>query len=257
MQNTLVALTVFVIFSSCNRMDDSLARAVNDKGLAFLNEGKELEARLAFLQAAQYRNISDSNRTNYLENVAVSYLRTPYKDSAKYYFKKALSLNPVGSYYNLVYSGYIKLIDNQIDSSAYFLEKAYARDSSKPTVNNLLGLLYMGEYSKDFYDPYKALKYNRKTCELLQDGVSKFVLAKNEYLVNNVRRSEQMFEELYREAPDYVPYLVSLIMIKQELAKLEEANKLMLVLKAKDIEKYKQFVADPIEPGSHVIVWNP
>lgn len=257
MQKSLIALISFVIFYACNQPDEQQARTVNDKGLAYLNEGKEREARLAFLQASQYKNISDSDRTNYLENTAISYLRTPFKDSAKYYFQKALSLNPVGSYYYFVYRGYIKLIENELDSTADFLEKAFAKDSTKPTVNNLLGLLYMGEYGKDFYDPYKAIKYNRKTYELLQDGVSKFVLAKNEYLVNKVQLSEQMFEELYRDAPEYTPYLVSLIMIKQELGESAEASKLLLILKGKNPDKYRQLVADPIEQGSHVIVWNP
>jgi len=251
-------LIICVALLGCKHEDDSTkAIELNNLGLQLTNQGKDREAIYVYQQAASYRNIPTTDRTTFLSNLALAYHKINMNDSAKYFYKKAANMNKRGSYNYLVNVAYVYLIDKRLDTTCKLLEKAYKADSTMVSVNNLLGVIWLGEYDKNYYDPVKALRYNANAYKMLQDGDTKFMLAKNYYQVENTAESLRLFRELHYEYPDYIAYLVTLIMIEQEMNNLSEAEKLLEELKTKDPEKYKQRRADPIEPGTHVIVWNP
>ncbi len=253
-KSLLICLFALILLSSCYYSDKEEAKKLNSLGLWYIDNGDAIKALAFFIKASQFKNISNSDRTFYFENVANAYIKTQLIDSARYFYFKAASLNSRHSYYYLTNIAQIYLIDRKVDSALNYLEEALDTDSSKPIVNNLLGLIYMGSYGHDYYNPEKAIIYNRKTSFFSNDASSKFVLAQNEYLINNVAESLKILYELHDEVPDYEPYLVSLILIEGERNNLIELEKLLLELRGRNIGKFNQ-IKEQIKPGEHKIRW--
>ena len=147
------------------------------------------------------------------------------------------------------------LMDEKIDSAKRYLEEAYSIDSSRGEVNNLLGLIYLGDYGQAYYNPEKAYKFNNEAFLVFKDAASKFALAKNEYFLNNVDRSITLFTQLRREKPTNENYLVSLILIKIENGDLSNINYLVRELKSRFPGSYHRVVSQ-LSFGTHVVRWN-
>ena len=256
-----LAFLFSMIFFACENNTKDVDNAdnawkLNSYGLELAQQGKYRESIGPYFLASTSKAISDSMRTVYLGNLAVAYHELELEDSAKYYFTRAASLNPKNSYYYLENSAYIFLVDNELDSTVRLLESAYKIDSTKPTVNNLLGVLYLGDYAQYLFDPEKALQYNINAHRIFDNIDTKFVLAKNYYHLNRTKEALDLFREICRELPDRVDYLVTLIMVEQEMNNKLEVSLLLQKLKVKDVEKHDQLVNNPVLPGTHVINWS-
>ena len=258
----IIMLCAAMTFMYYNVSNEAQAAEVNEAGNRYLNEGRNEEAKSAFLQASRYRNIPDSMRTTYFNNLALAYLETAQPDSAQFYYKQAALLNAENSYNYLVSMGNVSLIDNDIGRAVSRFEKAYILDSTKLIVNNCLGLIYLGDYDPSYADPVFALHYNKKAFDILNangatDGISKSVLAENYYKLNDVSKAMLLFQELHEAYPLHVSYLATLIMLKQEKGLGKEAEILLQKLKQQDTERYQELYENPIDSGTHGIVWNP
>jgi tetratricopeptide (TPR) repeat protein len=120
----------------------------------------------------------------------------------------------------------------------------------------MIGVIYMGEYDKAYYDPAKALPYNLRYNKLVHDVYAAFSLAKNYYLVNDMERSVDVFEEIRRKYPDYTPALGSLVMVYEELGRTEDANALLAELRTKDQQTYEHVSNSKIKAGMHGLTWH-
>jgi tetratricopeptide (TPR) repeat protein len=253
----LVAAFFSILAFSCGTKDSVKADQANSLGLRLSSENKTREALQAFYQAASYKAIADTDRAVYLGNLAVTYEDLDLIDSAKYYYTLAANTTPSGSLRNLVSRSCILLIDNKIDSALRLLNAAYSISGTDLTVNNNIGLIYLGLYDSSFYDPQKALPYNIRVEEMgTNDGDSKLVLAKNYYYLNRMHEALALFRELHKLYPEDVENLHTLIMVEQEMGNKAKADILLDKLKTMNREKYNERIEDPISAGSHDIIWN-
>lgn len=249
-------LSILLVLISCkSNQQRNLADDFNNQGLLLTDEGRERDAIYAFRQAVNASEDSDPDRGVFLRNLAATFRAAGILDSAKYFYRLAANTYPQDSHDYLIIYANIFLVDNNVDSSLVYLEKAYRIDSSDPVVNDLLGLIYLGDYDRSFYNPDKALQYNLASHKIFQKASSKFVLAKNYYYLNDMERSLRLFREIHEEYPDIIYYLEGLIMVEQEMGNLVGAAKLLDELKTKNIARYNERIEDPIKPGTHSIFW--
>ncbi|RYG45445.1 MAG: tetratricopeptide repeat protein [Chitinophagaceae bacterium] len=256
MHRILIILFFTISLAGCRSTDPVKAAQLNTQGLALASQNKHREAIECYRKAAAYKAIPDSMRSIYLTNVAMSYHTLEVNDSAKFYFAKSAALNRKKSCAYLVNMAYIALIDHDTEMALEMLKDAHRFRPENLTANNLLGLIYLGDYDETFHDPQKALRYNIAAYNAFEDDIAKSLLARNYYELNNTEKAIQLFRELNQKNPEIVSYLATLIMMEQELGNPERADELLQQLKQIDEEKYKELAADPLQPGTHNIVWN-
>lgn len=250
-----------LLFVSCNskpadntKENRTRASEANQRGITHFEEGEYKDARKYFFEAAEEPNLPDSTRGIYMENIADAYARDGLHDSALVFYNKAgLQFKP-GSVRYYTNKAFAFFQVPAIDSALQVLLTAYKIDSNNSTVNNHLGLIYLGEYDKAFFDPEKAYRYNNKAWKLSLDSPTKCVLAKNEYYLNRTERALALFRQLHLEFPKDRTYLISLILIKGELGDEQDMDLLKKQLKEYFPDDYKSTLAD-IVPGSHTITW--
>jgi tetratricopeptide (TPR) repeat protein len=246
--------TGLLFLVSCTDNKSAQAKLINEQGLKYHQEGEDSLAQQLFVRAANMKGVSNEDKASYYRNAAISTLEIP--DSARYFFSKAKSLNKPNAYEYLVNNAYIHLIDKKVDAAITDLKKAYQMNKEGLAVNNMLGLIYLGEYGKDYFEPFKAIKFNFQSFELYKDDQSKFVLAKNYYYIGRYNKALTLFEQLYASYPNDTDYLITLIMMHQENRNTIEAEKLMETLKDDNPERYQQFLQEnSIIPGKHTLVW--
>lgn len=241
---------------SCNSKQRTVEKAkdLNREGLDYFEKGDYKEARRLFFEAAEQPTLPDSSKAIYFENIADAYARDTLYDSARamYTFAANLYPHPVPKYYiNMAYA-YFQY--SHIDSALTMLEEGFRTDSNNAVINNLLGLVYLGEYDKKHFDPEKAYKYNSKARKLYFDAPTKLMLAKNEYHINNTPRSLALFRQLHLEYPSEKAYLISLILIKAELEDSTDMQTLKAELKMNFPDDYERTI-DDMSPGQHTLSW--
>jgi len=243
MKQIIILLSILMItFSSCDFQNKYEAEKLNQQGLNYLLQKRYLESRICFIKASEIEGIILQNKTQYLRNAAVVYTESFMADSARFYYFQAAKLNPTDSYNYNVNMADVYIIDENYTKAIQCLEKAWVLNKNELAVNNTLGLMYMGEYDTTIYNPELALKYNIKSHEINNDRNTKFVLAKNYFLISDFSNSEILFADLYREYPEDIDYLMTLILIAQEINDVEKEEKLLKELKIKDKDNYDYFV---------------
>lgn len=250
----LIIFFCILICKSC-KPDNSaeMAERYNDEGLRLINEGKSDEAIASFHQALSYTAVPGDTRGVYFSNLALSHDALGNIDSAKIYFRKAIKSNEKGSFAYYTNYGQLYLMDSMVARALNSLEKSHHLNSEYGPTNNLLGLIYLGTYDTEFYDPEKALPYNIKAYETLNGVNCVFTLAQNYYYLEKVEKSVSLFKELHRDYPDNSNYLSTVIMMEQELG--NDVSNLLDKLKALDPERFQELMDDPVKAGSHTIVW--
>jgi len=253
---TFIAVgSFFLLLYSCKPGELKTATIENGTGLRLYEKGEYKRALYFFMKAAAHENLPDSNKAIFFANIAHAYANIHQADSAKYFYKKASEAYLPGSVNATLSMVNLFLIDEKIDSAKRYLELAYSTDSSSGEVNNLLGLIYIGDYGQAYYNPEKAYKFNNKAFLVFRDAASKFALAKNEYFLNNVDKSITLFSQLRRENPGNENYLVSLILIKIENGDLSNMNFLVRELKNRFPRSYSKVISQ-LSVGKHAVRWN-
>ncbi len=253
---TIIPIIICFLAFSC-KTDNSAYEAyrLNEEASRLFEAGKTEEAIKLYSQATSYTAVHDSIRVIYYANLANAYKSLNNKDSARFYYKKAIQISPKGSVDYYTNHAQISLLDTLAEKALYGLEKAYQLNPNNSTANNLLGIIYLGQYNMELYDPQKALPFNIKTNDLLNDVNAKIVLAKNYYYLEMVEKAVALFKEMHRDYPDDVEYLFVITMMEQELGNEENVNYYLEKLKPLSQEKYEELINNPVEPGHHTIVW--
>lgn len=234
-----IAATLSTGLTSCLVDADKEAAVLNKKGLSFLENQQYDSAVYLFKKAAQTKSVSQNNKVNILRNVAITYTEMEETDSAKLFYKKAAAASSKNSYDFLVNHADVSLLDGDIPQAISNLQAAWDLDNKKVDVNNMLGLIYLGEYGTPYLNPDKALRYNLKAFEINKDRNTQFVLGKNYYQLKKYDKALVIFKALHKTFPAYTSYLTSLILINEDAGNAAEAEKLKVELKKQDREEYE------------------
>jgi tetratricopeptide (TPR) repeat protein len=244
-----------IILSSCGLYEAKQAKELNNLGLARSEKGDQAGAIAYFLQASAMPNIPDSDRSVYLENIGIQY-DLDNVDSAKYYYGRAAQLCARNTYHWLFDMAEIDLLDGHTDKAIPLLQLAYDKQKWRLGVNNLLGVIYLGDYGKEFLDARKALKFNLYAYTNNKTFNTEFLLARNYYELNQMDRALALFEEAHNESPGITSATGCLIMVHQELGNDSIANSMMEELKTKDKAEYENVIRQHIKKGQHSLVWH-
>lgn len=235
--------TALTVLSSCNNLTATNdAIELNQKGLALSQQREYEKAITLFIKAADTKGISNSNKSEFLRNAAIAYAENMVADSARYYYMKAATANSKDVYQYNVNMADVHLIDEKYPDAVTCLEKAWAINSNEIAVNNSLGLLYLGEYDPEIFDPAKALKYNLKAHQINNDRNTKYVLAKNYSQMGDYDMAEQLFGELHRDFPDDSEYLMCLVVVTAENGDADKSDMYLTKLQVNHPEDYKLFM---------------
>jgi tetratricopeptide (TPR) repeat protein len=251
MKFLLLLPILLLLFCACNFNDKKRALEFNSKGLLYLQEGNEEKAIAAFKEVLKMHNLADTDRSECLRNLAITYkqkylkdtlLNQPVRDSVRYYFFQAAIINSKSSYFYFVNMADVYLLDKDVARAVDCLVSALDITPEKLAVNNLLGLIYLGEYDKKYFNPAKALRYNLKVDGLSSTRLSRSVLAKNYYYLEEYPKAIAAYRDLYDQYPQFTDYLLSVISIEQQHGQKAAANKDLEDLKQSDPSLYRQYM---------------
>ncbi len=203
---------------------------LNEQGVEMINAGKNDSALQIFLKAIRNPKLSKEYKGTIYRNIALTYNQLEKKDSAIHFSTLAAKCYRKNSFDYLVNAADVDLLKGKTALALSKLLKAADREPDEMTVNNTLGLIYMGEYDDAFIDLDKALKYNLKAFETSGTRILEEVLARNYYQLS----AELHFEHLHENYPDMISYTLDMGMTKHKLKKKAEGDKLFDEVIAKD-----------------------
>ena len=194
--------------------NDYKAKELNRYALHYFDIEQYDTALSLFWQAIAMPGVNDPMRGSIIRNLAQVYYELEQVDSAIYYSKQAAGYYDEGSFEHLINLADVDLYSNDTRNALEKLEKAYAIDATDLSVNNALGLIYMGNYGDAFTDFKKALPYNQTAYDERQDRISEMVLAQNYVDLGDYAAAEQHYRNIY-DGYDFLaesPYYLGLVM---------------------------------------------
>jgi tetratricopeptide (TPR) repeat protein len=234
---------LLLLFVSCGETPtEDNAINVNEKGIALINSGKYEEALQAFLKAIKNPALTKKSKGTIYRNIAITYNQLEKTDSAIHFSTLAAKCYKKNSFDYLVNAADVDLLRGKTDIALAKLLRAVDLEPNEMSVNNTLGLIYMGEYDDSFTDLDKALKYNLTAFETNGGRIIEEVLARNYYNMENYKEAELHYEHLLQNYPDMISYSLNMGMTKHKLKKKKEADKLFDKVIAKD-STYKETIA--------------
>ena len=233
---------LLLLFVSCGETPtEDNAIDVNEKGIALINSGKYEEALQAFLKAVKNPALTKKTKGTIYRNIAITYNQLAKTDSAIHFSTLAAKCYRKNSFDYLVNAADVDLLRKKTDIALAKLLRAAALEPDEMSVNNTLGLIYMGEYDDAHTDLYKALQYNLKAFETNGGRIIEEVLARNYYNMGNYAQAELHYEHLLQNYPDMVSYSLNMGMTKYKLKKKKDADQLFEFVIAKD-SSYKETI---------------
>ena len=227
---------------SCGQMPaKDNATDVNQEGIKLINDGKYQEALQAFLKAIKDPQLTKNSKGTIYRNIAITYNELDKKDSAIHYSTLASKCFRKNSADYLVNAADVDLFRGKTGPALTKLLKAVNLDPGEMTVNNTLGLIYLGEYDGTFTDLDKALEYNLKAFEISGSRIIEEVLARTYYRMENYEKAELHYEHLLQNHPDMISYSLDMAMTKHKLKKTDEAVRLFEEVITKD-STYKETI---------------
>lgn len=216
-----------LLIASCmERKAEESPLEMNQQGVQLINDGKQEDALKVFLKALQNKKLSKDYKGTIYRNIAITYTQLGKKDSAIHFSTLAAKCYRKNSYDYLVNAADVDLLRGKAASGLSKLLKAQNLDPSDMAVNNMLGLLYMGEYDESLTDLDKALEYNLKAFDISGTRIIEEVLARNYYSMKNYEKAQLHYEHLHQNYPDMVSYTLDVGMTKYKLKNKKEADKL-------------------------------
>ncbi len=216
-------LTLF----SCNQVPTvNDAIDVNEQGIAYMNAGKYDSTLSTFLKAIQNNRLSKDTKGIIYRNIAITYAELTKTDSAVHYSTLAAKCYRKNSFNYLLNLADVDLLKGKTDMALSRLLKAADLKPDEMSVNNSLGLIYMGEYDEAYTNLEKALIYNSRAFEADQGRVIEEVLARNYYRLDNFEKAQLHYTKLLKDYPDMPYYSLYMGMIKLKLKHPAEAEKL-------------------------------
>lgn len=221
----LFPIVFLFVLSSCNpKPKEDLVVKRNQQGVDLMNEGKYELAIKEFKEAAKAATQDRVSQGTIYRNIALAFEELQSLDSASHYYSIAAKCYRKNSYDYLINMASVDLITGKTNDALSKLLKAEILDSEDLSVNNALGVLYLGDDGEEFTDLEKALKYNKKAFEISESRITEEVLARNYYYLENYELAEMHYEKICNQYPDILDYNLTTGMIKYKLKKKKEAE---------------------------------
>lgn len=239
---SLPILIVAALLYSCNdKVKESDAIKINQQGIEYMNAGKSRQALEAFLKAIRNPMLSRDSKGTIYRNISLTYNELGFPDSVIHYSTLAAKCYSKNSYDYLVNYADVDLAIGKTAGALVRLQKAIRLQPNEMSVNNALGLIYLGEYDDSFTDLDKALTYNSRAFELNNNPIIEDVLARNYYRLELYEKAESHYEHLLQNYPGRASYLTSMGMTKFRLKKKEDAENFFTKAIAQD-SAYKETI---------------
>lgn len=196
-----------MIFFSCNQMpgeDDGIKR--NQAGINYMNAGKYELALTEFTEAIKDPKLLDDAKGTIYRNIALTYSELEKNDSSIHYYTIAAKLFKKTSYDYLVNMAGVDLHKGQTQNALNKLLKASALNPEDLSVNNTLGLIYLGDYGDEFADPEKALPFNKKADAISSNRITEDILGRNYYDLEIMKPQKCIMRKFMPNTPKY--YLI-------------------------------------------------
>ena len=210
---------------SCNQLPtEADAIKLNEIGINLMNEGKYEQAIASFKEAIQNSRLNTNSKGNIYRNMALAYHEQTIIDSAFHFSTLAAKCFKKNSYDYLVNMAYVDILVGKTGIAKSKLLKAETMNSEDMAVNNILGLIYLGDYGEEFTDLDKALRYNKKAYEINGSRGTEDILARNYYELGEYENAELHYDHVYSKSPDLVVYALNTGMTKYKLKKISDAE---------------------------------
>ena len=238
----LFQLALLLILFSCDHVPtEKDAIEINQQGIILMNAGKYDSALSSFLIAIQNPKLSKDTKGTIYRNIALTYIDLAKTDSAIHYSTLAAKCFKKNSFKYLINSADVDLLKGKTGMALSSLLKAVNIYPDEMSVNNSLGLIYLGEYDEAYIDLDKALKYNSKAFEIDGSRIIEEVLARTLYKQEDYENAELHYEHLLQNYPDMISYSLDMGMVKHKLKKFAQADKLFKLVLVKD-SSYKETI---------------
>lgn len=207
----------------------------NEEAIKELNNGNLDKALALFRESLKNGGLGKEERGIVYQNMAKVFEYRQETDSIKRYLELAIKQFDPTSLKGLTAQGELDLYGGNVPRGLLSLKKAWLKDSSDFLVNNLLGLVYVGEQGAEYVDAHKAVYHARKSHESGNSRASKDLLARACFVAENYNEATKLYAELSKEYPtDNAVYLFNLGMSKYEQGQQVEAMKDFNAAIAKD-----------------------
>ena len=217
-------VSLLFLFSCGEMTTENDAIKINQQGIEFMNAGKYELALQAFLNAVKNPRLSKDSKGTIYRNISLTYNDLGKKDSAVHFSTLAAKCYRKNSFDYLVNSADVDIVIGKTGSALARLLKAVKINPDEMSVNNSLGLIYLGEYDETLTDLDKALMYNSRAFEINNSRVTEDVLARTYYKKGNYEKAEAHYEHLLQNHPDIISYSLDMGMVKLKLKKKQEAD---------------------------------
>lgn len=122
---------------------------------------------------------TEAQKADSLRYISLGYYELGDYPRSGEYAAKAAALYPEGSYDYLVNMADADLMLDRVPEAVVRLEQAFALAPRQLAVNNVLGLVYLGDNGAEYIDYRKALGYNKAAFEIAPGRITEIVLARN------------------------------------------------------------------------------
>jgi tetratricopeptide (TPR) repeat protein len=241
--NYLAFVSLLFLFSCGEIITENDAIKLNQQGIEWRNAGKYELALQAFLKAVKNPRLSKDSKGTIYRNIALTYTDLEKKESAVHFSTLASKCYRKISFDYLVNAAEVDILTGKPRSALARLLKAVKIDPDEMSVNNVLGLIYLGEYDETLTDLDKALIYNSKAFEISNNRFVEEVLGRTYYKLEDYEKAEIRFEHLLENHPDIISYSLDMGMIKRKLKKMEESERLFEKVLATD-SSYEETISN-------------
>lgn len=154
-------------------------QALSQEAARLHDDGQTQQAIDKFETIVQSPQATNSQKADALRVISLGYYELGDYQRSGEYAAKAAALYPKGSYEYLVNMADADLMQDRVPEAIVRLEQALLLGPRKVSVNNVLGLVYLGDNGAEYADYRKALTYNQVAQELAPGRITAIALARN------------------------------------------------------------------------------
>lgn len=207
-----------------------LSRPHNNLGIAYLQQGRRLEAAIEFMEALRLNNFENLPMEARVEaNLGTHYLHEGQMEDAYRHYRRSLRISPANAQ---PYGGIaeIELRRGNLDAADRNIQKALQRDPDIAEYRELAGLILLKRGDAD----NAAKEANRVLQRDPERFFPRYLLAEAQWRKGRLDRAAFYLKELLKIHPLYVPAYLFLAEVSQargDRAALEDAVANLLYLK--------------------------
>jgi len=201
-----------IAYTAFDRLGEGVS--YNDQAVEEMTAGNYDEAERLFKLALRQMTKDDQEDMRTIhESLGLLFLNKGDNDQALKHYQEAVSrsdLNGPAYYSN---SGEVKLLEGNVTEAIEDFERVLELEPDHLSVNNNLGLIFLGTIDEDIVDFERALPHNQKAYALIGDLATMGNLAQNFYALDRYSDALPLFETLNSFSPDnaLAKYYIGLI----------------------------------------------